>query len=215
MWKTGSKSPPRRTASVWGPLLCRWHSEFLAPTHPPVGQKTSLVNFKHKITTSANYTDGIGTGYTSHDNEMCLHITDLKNYSKSINKIGPVLMPWWNVWGGGVKKRRFFPPKTSYKLGSGVERGEQVGFWNRKLKISIKNYGNENFAATLLLHNLLSATHPPLPSARRFFNVARQCFFDMKTNKESYFSILSFIILRLATRILHFFLCGSSCNYHF
>ena len=94
-----------------------------------VGQKTSLVNFKHKITTSANYTDGIGTGYTSHDNEMCLHITDLKNYSKSINKIGPVLMPWWNVWGGGVKKRRFFPPKTSYKLGSGVERGEQVGFF--------------------------------------------------------------------------------------
>ena len=28
-----------------------------APTHPPVGQKTSLVNFKHKIKTSANYTD--------------------------------------------------------------------------------------------------------------------------------------------------------------
>ena len=26
---------------------------------------TSLVNFKHKITTSANYTDSIGTGYTS------------------------------------------------------------------------------------------------------------------------------------------------------
>ncbi len=66
---------------------------FFAPTHPPVGQKTSLVNFKHKITTSANYTDGIGTGYTSHDNEMCLHIKHLKNYSKSINKIGPVLMP--------------------------------------------------------------------------------------------------------------------------
>ena len=43
-----------------------------------VGQKTSLVNFKHKITTSANYTDGIGTGYTFHDNEMCLHITNLK-----------------------------------------------------------------------------------------------------------------------------------------
>ena len=56
-------------------------------------KKTSLVCFKHKITTSANYMDGIGTGYTSHDNEMCLHITDLKNYSKSINKIGPVLMP--------------------------------------------------------------------------------------------------------------------------
>ena len=51
-------------------------------THPPVGQKTSLVNFKHKITTSANYTDGIGTGYTSHDNEMCLHSKRFKNYFK-------------------------------------------------------------------------------------------------------------------------------------
>ena len=41
-------------------------------------KKTSLVCFKHKITTSANYMDGIGTGYKSHDNEMCLHIKDLK-----------------------------------------------------------------------------------------------------------------------------------------
>ena len=55
-------------------------------------------------------------------------------------------------------------------------------------KIS-RNYKNENFAATLLLHNLLSATHPPLLSAKRFFNGARQCYFDMKTNKELCFSI--------------------------
>ena len=39
------------------------------------------------------------------------------------------------------------------------------------------------------------ATHPPLPSAKRFFNAAQQCYFDMKTNKEQCFSILSFIIL--------------------
>ena len=70
---------PAKTNSVSvGPVRCRWHTEFFR-THPPtVGQKTSLVNFKHKITTSANYMDGIGTGYMSHDNEMCLHITDLK-----------------------------------------------------------------------------------------------------------------------------------------
>ena len=61
-------------------------------------------------------------------------------------------------------------------------------------KIS-RNYKNENFAATLLLHNLRSATHPPLPSARRFFNVAWQCYFEIKTNTEPYFSILSSIIL--------------------
>ena len=36
-------------------------------------------------------------------------------------------------------------------------------------------------------YNLLSATHPPLPSARRFFNVARQCYFEMKTNTKHTF----------------------------
>ena len=59
----------------------------------------------------------------------------------------------------------------------------------------MQNYENENFATTLLLHNLLYATHPPLPSAKRFFNAARQCYFDLKTNKEPCFSILSIIIL--------------------
>ena len=61
-------------------------------------------------------------------------------------------------------------------------------------KIS-RNYENENFAATLLLHNLPSATYPPLPSARRFFNAVWQCYFEMKPNKGPCFSILSFIIL--------------------
>ena len=53
----------------------------------------------------------------------------------------------------------------------------------------------KNFAATLLLLNLTSATHPPLLSAIRFFNAAQQCYFEMKTKTEQYFSILSFIIL--------------------
>ena len=57
---------------------------FFALAHPHLGQKTSLVNFKHKITTSTNYTDGIGTGYTSHDKEICLHGKRLKNNFKII-----------------------------------------------------------------------------------------------------------------------------------
>ena len=93
MWENRFQKPAKTNSVSVGPVQCCRHTEFIAPTHPPVGQKTSLVNFKHKITTSANYTDGIGTGYTFHDNEMCLHIKHLKNYSKSINKIGPVLMP--------------------------------------------------------------------------------------------------------------------------
>ena len=56
----------------------------------------------------------------------------------------------------------------------------------------LRNYKDENFAASLLLHNLPSATHP---SGRIFFNVAWQCYFEMKTNTEPYFSILSSIIL--------------------
>ena len=49
----------------------------------------------------------------------------------------------------------------------------------------------------LLLHNLPSATHPPLPSAKRFFIAVRQCYLEMKTIKQPYFSILSSIILWL------------------
>ena len=53
-------------------------------------------------------------------------------------------------------------------------------------KFLIFNYAKfeENFALTL-----------PTPSARRFFNVERQCYFEMKMNREPYFSILSSIIL--------------------
>ena len=55
MWETGFKNPPRRTASVWGPVQCQQHTDFFTPAHSPVGQKTSRVNLKRKIATSANY----------------------------------------------------------------------------------------------------------------------------------------------------------------
>ena len=64
-----------------------------------------------------------------------------------------------------------------------------------KLEENFAKHEIKNFAATLLLHNLPSATQPPLQSARIFFNVARQCYFEMKMNTELYFSILSSIIL--------------------
>ena len=68
MWETGFKNLPKQTPSVLGPVRWHQHTDFCAPAHPPVGQKMSLV--KHKIMTSANYTDGIGTGCRSHDKEM-------------------------------------------------------------------------------------------------------------------------------------------------
>ena len=72
-----------------------------------------------------------------------------------------------------------------------------------KLEIkNLQNYKSKNFTATLLLLNLPSATHPPLQSARRFFNAVRQCYFEMKTNMELYFSILSSIILCILLTII-------------
>ena len=59
------------------------------------------------------------------------------------------------------------------------------------------------FATTLLLRNLPSATHPPLPSAKTFFIAMRQCYFEMKSIKQPYFSILSSLILCV---------CGSNCE---
>ena len=73
MWETGFKNLPRREASVWSLVPCPLHTDIFCACPSTVGKKMSLVNFKHKITTSANYTDGIVTGYTSHNKEICLH----------------------------------------------------------------------------------------------------------------------------------------------
>ena len=76
MWETGFKNPSRRRASV--SLTHR----FFRACPPTCGSKTSLVNCKHKITTSAKYMDCIGTGYMSLDKEICLHRKKLKNIFK-------------------------------------------------------------------------------------------------------------------------------------
>ena len=90
-------------------------------------------------------------------------------------------------------------PDTLLKLHRNIDDKIRGKFLKHKIKYFAKiswNYENKNLAGTLLLHNLPSAaTHPPLPSAKRFFNAARQCYFEMKTNKEPFFSILSSIIL--------------------
>ena len=65
-------SKPTKTNSVSvGPGPVSLTHRFFRP-HPPVGQKMALVNFKNKITTSANYTDVISTGYMSHDKDLKL-----------------------------------------------------------------------------------------------------------------------------------------------
>ena len=48
----------------------------------PYNRLTQKINLNHKITTSANYTDGIGTGYTSHNKEKSLPGKRLKNNFK-------------------------------------------------------------------------------------------------------------------------------------
>ena len=72
--------------------------------------------------TSANYMD-------SYNNEMCLHSKDLKTTSKSINQNWTCTDAVMKRVRGRGKKLWFFPQKTSYKLGTDVKRGEQVGFF--------------------------------------------------------------------------------------
>ena len=68
----------------------------------------------------------------------------------------------------------------------------------------LQNYKNKFFEPPLLLHNLPSATHPRLPSAKIFFIAARQCYLEMKTIKQTYFTILSSIILCSYPRLIGF-----------
>ena len=60
------------------------------PTHPPVGKKMSLINFKHKITT-------IQTALLQDIRPMTKNCVCTVKYSrtisKSVNQIRPVLMP--------------------------------------------------------------------------------------------------------------------------
>ena len=131
MWETGSK--PAKTNNVSGPSpVSSTHRFFCAdpPTQSPMGQKMSTINFKHKITTSANYTDGIGTGYTSHDKDLWLHGKRLKNYFE-INQ-SDYTKDWCRdetYGGGGVKKWVFLSPKKKLgSIGTDGKRGKQVGF---------------------------------------------------------------------------------------
>ena len=81
------------TISV-GPVLCHQHTDFFAQAHPPVGQKTSLVNFKYKITTSATVTIRMALVQDIHltTKKYVCTVKDFKTTSKSINQIKPVLM---------------------------------------------------------------------------------------------------------------------------
>ena len=124
-WLKKNRQDKQRQCGAWSGVF---DTQIFWDCPPPVGQKTSLVNFKHKITPSANYTDGIGTRYTSHDKEICLHGKRLKTTSKSINQTIPILTTdavMKRIRGRG-KKVVFFPPKTSYKLDTDEKRGEQV-----------------------------------------------------------------------------------------
>ena len=105
-----------------GPSTVLLTHRFFHPRPPTRGSKN--VTF--------NYMDGIGTWYTSHDKEICLH-GKRQTTSKSINQIRPVLMLWWNVRGRGVKKQCFFPQDKLYTISTDEKRGERVGFftWER------------------------------------------------------------------------------------
>ena len=66
--------------SFFASLFSVLEERYTESTQFPCSNWTSHINFKHKITTLANYTDGIGTQYTYHDKEMFQHSKRLKNY---------------------------------------------------------------------------------------------------------------------------------------
>ena len=78
-----------------------------------------------------------------------------------------------------------------------------------KLEENYAKHEIKNFAATLLLHNL--------PSAKRFFIEARQCYLEMRMIQQPYFSILSSIILWLnqSLKKIHSSKYRPSYVYHF
>ena len=91
--------------------------------------------------TSANYMDGIGTGYTSHDKEICKRLKNNFRINQSDQTCTDAMMKHMLGW---VKKQWFFPPpKTSYKLGTEEKQGKQVGFCNKESSdANIYNFGN-------------------------------------------------------------------------
>ena len=84
--------------------------------------------------------DGIGTGYTSHDKEICKRLKNNFRIYQSDQTCTDAMMKHML---GGVKSSGFFPPKTSYKLGTEEKQGKQVGFCNKESSdANIYNFGN-------------------------------------------------------------------------
>ena len=127
MWETGFKNPPRRAASVWVPVQCRWHTDLFGPATHPWVKKCHSVTLNTKLRLQLTIQTALVQDIRLMTKKYVCTVKDLKTTSKSINQIRPVLMPLWSIQGGGVKKGVFFP-KTSYKLGTDEKRGEQVGF---------------------------------------------------------------------------------------
>ena len=141
MWETSLKNPQRWTASVWGPVRCHRHIDFFAPAHSPVGQKTSLVNFKHKITTSTNYRDEIGTGYIrmSHNIEICLHGKRHKNnFNFKINQSNFTCTDAVMKRRRGRGKKQWFFPQDKYIQGTDEKRAG-IGFYSSEWILVRKN----------------------------------------------------------------------------
>ena len=112
-------------------------------------------------------------------------------YAYHTNPSMPATISWWLF-------AHFRTRKHAASMGLRHARMNiSAGLSNAYATPSILSHSQQPYSYTIcrLLLTLLFQTHPPLPFAKRLFNVARQCYFDMKANKEPYFSILSIIIL--------------------
>ena len=108
IWDTSFKNPPRRTASVWGPVRCCWHTDFFKKRH----FLTSDTKLQLQLTIQTP------------DKDICLHGKRLKNNFK-INQSIRLDLYWCHTRGRG-KKAVVFSPKTSYRYGREARRAGRV-----------------------------------------------------------------------------------------
>ena len=81
----------------------------------------------------------------------------------------------------------------------------QENFVKQEIKYfakNLQNYKNKIFCSHPTPTQSAVCYSPSPPAAKRFFIAARQCYLDLKTLKEPYFSILASIILWFYSTII-------------
>ena len=84
MWETSFKNPPRQTASVWGTVQCRQHTDFFVTAHPPVVKKHHSLSLNTKLLLQLTIRTWLVQDISLTTKKYVCTVKDLKTTSKSI-----------------------------------------------------------------------------------------------------------------------------------